>query len=91
MAVIKVKRSHALGKEGARHGVQQVAERLKDELKATYRWEGDSLVFQCPGAEGSIIAGEGAVVVTVGLGWLLSPLRGRIEASIQGYLDEYLA
>jgi putative polyhydroxyalkanoate system protein len=90
MAVIGVKRSHALGKEAARHGVQQVAEKLQDELKAKCHWEGDSLIFACPGADGRITVDDSEVAVKVHLSWLLSPLHGRIEASIRGYLDEYL-
>jgi putative polyhydroxyalkanoate system protein len=91
MAVIKVRQSHALGLEGARLAVQQVAERLREELKADYRWESDCLVFECPGADGRITTDISAVEVTVNLSWLLSPMRGRIEQSIHGYLEKYLA
>lgn len=90
MAAIEVTRQHRLGLDGARQAVQAVAERLQGDLNARHTWHGDSLRFECPGAEGRIDVTESGVRVSVGLSWLLKPARGRIERSIIDYLDEYL-
>lgn len=91
MAEIHVKRTHALTHAHAKQSVQGVAEKLKGELGARYRWEGDSLRFECPGAEGRIDVFPTEVGVSVKLSWLLSAAKGKIERSIESYLDEYLA
>lgn len=91
MAQIQVRRAHALPQEQAKQSVQSVAEKLQGELGAKYRWEGDSLCFECPGAEGKIDVRPQEIAVAVELSWLLSAAKGKIERSIQGYLDQYLA
>ena len=77
--------------EQAGAAVQAVAERLQADLSARYSWSGDRLGFECPGASGHIDVAGTEVRVSVDLGWLLKPMRGRIEQSIRQYLDENLA
>lgn len=91
MAAIEVTRQHRLGLEGARQAVQTVAERLQDDLNARHSWSGDTLNFACPGAEGHINVTATGIRVSVDLSWLLKPARGRIERSINDYLDEAMA
>ena len=91
MASIEVARQHQLGLEGARQAVQIVAERLQGDLNARHSWRGDTLNFECPGAEGRIHVTETGIRVSVDLSWLLKPARGRIERSINDYLDEAIA
>ena len=90
MPEIQVKRKHTLPQEQARQSVQAVADKLKGELGAQCRWEGNSLLFECPGAEGRIDVQPNEVGVSVKLSWLLSAAKGKIERSIESYLDEYL-
>jgi putative polyhydroxyalkanoate system protein len=91
VATIEVMRQHDMGLQGARQAVQAVALRLQDDLSAHHAWSGDTLKFQCPGAEGRIDVTGSSIRVTVDLSWLLKPVRGRIERSINDTLDEYLA
>ena len=91
MPDIHVKRQHTLPQEQARQSVQAVADKLKGDLGAQYRWEGDSLRFECPGAEGRIDVQPNEVGVSVKLSWLLGAAKGKIERSIESYLDHYLA
>lgn len=91
MPDIHVKRQHALPQEQAKRSVQAVADKLKGDLGAQYRWEGNSLRFECPGAEGRIDVQPSEVGVSVKLSWLLGAAKGKIERSIESYLDEYLA
>jgi putative polyhydroxyalkanoate system protein len=90
MAEIHVRRAHELGHDQAKQSVQAVAEKLKGDLGAKYSWEGDSLRFECPGADGRIDVHPNEVSVSVNLSWLLSAAKGKIERSIEGYLDQYL-
>lgn len=90
MSEIHVKRQHGLPQEQAKQSVQAVADKLKGDLGAQCRWEGDSLRFECPGAEGRIDVQPSEVGVSVKLSWLLSAAKGKIERSIESYLDEYL-
>ena len=91
MANISIIRSHPLDADQAHAAVEEFAVRLGKELNAVYHWEGECLKFQCPGAEGGIALLPGQVAITVGLSWLLTPAKGRIERSIDSYLDEALA
>lgn len=91
MAEIYVKRAHALAHEDAKKSVQSVAEKLKNDLGAKYRWEGDRLKFECPGAAGEIAVRPQEIGVSVQLSWLLAAAKGKIERSIESYLDQYLA
>lgn len=91
MATIEVSRHHDMKLPHAREAVQAVAERLQDDLKAHHHWQGDSLKFECPGANGHIDVEKSSVRVSVNLSFLLKPARARIERAINDYLDEYLA
>jgi putative polyhydroxyalkanoate system protein len=90
MSDIKIERTHTLGQEQARMAVQAVAKQLETDLQAKHQWQGDRLKFDCPGAHGWIIVTPGEVCVTATLSWLLIPAKGRIERSINEYLDRYL-
>lgn len=90
MATINVMRRHELGLAGGRQAVQAVADRLQQDLNARHSWYGDTLKFDCPGADGQIEVTTTQVTVVVNLSWMLGPARGKIERSINEYLDSYL-
>lgn len=90
MAVIKVKRNHALGAKMARSAVEKIANKLKKDLDAEYHWKGSSLQFSRSGASGHIDVGDDEVSVEIKLGMLLSPLKGRIERTIEEEIDQHL-
>jgi putative polyhydroxyalkanoate system protein len=91
MAAIVVRRHHALGLDKARGLAQSMARRLKDDFGGSFKWQGDVLHFERTGASGSVaVTGEG-VEVRVELGFLLSPLRSRVEREIIDFCDEHFA
>ena len=90
MATIHVHRDHTLGRDGARREVEQIALQLKEKMQATYRWEGDRLLFERTGADGVIDVGEKDVDVKLDLGFMLSPMKGMIQKQIEEYLDSRL-
>lgn len=90
MAVIKVKRKHALGAKKARATVEALAKKLEKELDAKYHWEGSTLQFSRKGASGHIDVKDQEVAIEIKLGMLLSPLKGKIEKTITDEIDQHL-
>lgn len=91
MASIDISRVHTLGKEAARQCAERIAAKLGQELRASYHWQGDTLVFECPGASGRIRVGEDTVRVEIDLSFLLRPLRGHVEQEVRRHLEEALS
>jgi putative polyhydroxyalkanoate system protein len=90
MATIDIRRTHSIGKDAARKAAEGVAEKLKEKLSVTYKWEGDDLRFQRTGASGRIRVTDTEVHVEVELGFLLKPMKGKVEQKVHQYLDEAL-
>ncbi len=91
MATIHIKKTHQLDNAKVRDEVQHLAEKLSQDLSAKYHWEGDRLVFKRSGASGHIDIIPGAVDIEIKLSMVLTPLKGKIEQTVNGYLDERLA
>ncbi|MEA3413280.1 MAG: polyhydroxyalkanoic acid system family protein [Pseudomonadota bacterium] len=87
MANIHIKRKHTLPPEVVRARMEEIAEDLKKKLDADYAWEGDSLRFKRSGASGSIDMGDGFVELKIKLGMLLSPMKGKIEQTINKNIE----
>jgi len=90
MAVITVKRNHKLGAREARAAVDKVAQKLRKELDADCRWVGSSLQFTRSGASGQIDVNDEELEVNIKLGMVLSPLKRKIEKSIEEEIDQHL-
>ena len=88
MSEIVVRRHHDLGLARAKRLAETMALRLRDDYGGTYAWTGDHLQFERTGASGRITVKPDAVEVRVEIGFLLSPLRGRIEREIRAFCDE---
>ena len=91
MATIHISKQHNLDNETVRKEVQNLAEKLSEELSANYDWEGDRLVFKRSGANGHIDIGEGEIDIEIKLSMMLTPLKGTIEKTVNNYLEEHLA
>lgn len=90
MSKIKVKRQHALGADKARSAVDKLAQKLRKDLDAEYHWDGSTLQFSRTGATGRIDVGDDEVNIEIKLGMLLSPLKGKIEKTIEEQIDQHL-
>ena len=90
MATNHIKREHHLHHQQLRDEIQALAERLSEELAATYCWEEQRLVFKRSGADGCITIGDGEVDIEIRLGLALTPLKKKIEQSLTRYLDQRL-
>jgi putative polyhydroxyalkanoate system protein len=88
MSEIVVRREHDLGLARAKRLAETMARRLRDDYGGTYAWTGHRLQFERTGASGRITVAPDSVEVRVEIGFLLSPLRGRIEQAIRAFCDE---
>jgi putative polyhydroxyalkanoate system protein len=91
MSVVHIERKHDIGKAAARNAVEEVARQMKGNLQIDYRWDGDTLKFERPGANGTIAVSDSAVIVDIELGMMLSPFSGMVEQQVGSYLDKYFA
>jgi putative polyhydroxyalkanoate system protein len=90
MSEILVQRRHNLRLAGARRLAETMARKLQNQYGGTYKWEGNTLHFQRPGASGHLVVTKADVKVRVEIGLLLTPLRSRIEREIQVFCDANL-
>lgn len=90
MATIDLRRTHQMGKPKAREAVESIARELQGKLQLEYRWYGDDVRFERPGAKGTIRVTETEVRFEADLGLLLRPLRRTIEREVAEYFDRYL-
>ena len=88
MPSIDIHHDHSLPPAKARSAVEAVAIKLGEKFGLDYRWEGDILHFVRSGVDGHIQLLPGGLHVTAQLGFLLSAMKGPIEAQIRRYLDE---
>ena len=88
MAGIDIRHKHALPMDKARKAVEQVAKKLSERFDVEYGWNGDVLNFARSGVDGKIALSPKQLHVTASLGFLLSALKGPIEAEIRRVLDE---
>ena len=88
MSEIVVRGRHALGLARAKRLAETMAIRLRDDYGGTYAWTGAHLQFERTGVSGRITVKPDAFEVRVEIGFLLSPLRGRIEREIRAFCEE---
>ncbi|HEY5804514.1 MAG TPA: polyhydroxyalkanoic acid system family protein [Lysobacter sp.] len=91
MSNIDITHPHSLSPEQARQAVQEVAQKLADRFGMDYAWAGDVLNFNRSGVDGHIALEPEQLHVTAKLGFLLSTMKGPIEAEIKRVLDERFA
>lgn len=88
MSHIVIHRSHELTLDQARRAAEFLAEQLADRYEIGYHWQGDSLHFERSGIGGHIDLEPGSVRINARLGFLLAPLKHRLEQEIHRRLDE---
>lgn len=90
MADIDIRHPHSLPMPRAREAIEQAAQRLSEKFGIDYAWNGDSVDFQRSGLDGRIELVPDELRVTAKLGFLLSAMKGPIEAEIRRVLAERL-
>ncbi len=88
MSHIVVHRAHDLTLDQARQAAETLAAQLAEHYSINYNWLDDTLHFERSGVSGDIALEPGVVRINARLGFLLAPLKQRLEQEIHCYLDE---
>ena len=88
MASIDIQHPHSKSPAQARKAVEGVAKKLAERFDMDYGWDGDTLNFSRSGVDGKIALLADKLRVTANLGFLLSAMKGPIEAEIRRVLSE---
>lgn len=88
MPAIDIRHAHSMPPAKARKAVDEVARKLAERFDVEYGWDGDALNFTRSGVDGRIALAPNQLHVTAQLGFLLSALKGPIEAEIRRVLAE---
>nr|WP_298155752.1 polyhydroxyalkanoic acid system family protein [uncultured Pseudoxanthomonas sp.] len=88
MASIDIRHPHSKTPAQARKAIEGVAKKLSERFDMDYDWDGDTLNFSRSGVEGRIALLTDTLRVTATLGFLLSAMKGPIEAEIRRVLSE---
>lgn len=93
MATIEITHSHAMGTRQLRDVVEEVAQKLQENLDMEYQWSesGEEVTFARRGADGRVLLGDEEVRIELNLGTMLRSLKGPIEKRIRAHLDEALS
>ena len=91
MSVIKVSRSHHLSDDETKKIAEDMVAGLAQEFGVKYHWEDETVRFKGAGAKGRMTLTPGQIELKMELGFLLMPLRSKIEKSIIRRLDDCLS
>jgi len=88
MPSISVSRKHALPQKKARAAAEKIAKDLQKRFGLDYAWNGECIEFNRPGVTGTMTVGKDHIKLEADLGWLLTPLKPKIEDEIVAQLDK---
>jgi putative polyhydroxyalkanoate system protein len=88
MPRISIQRQHALSGKAARKALDQLAAKFSEDFSLSTRWVENVLHFERLGVKGAITLADKAVDVQADLSFLMTPIKGRIEAEIDRYMSE---
>ena len=91
MPDIDVKRSHALGLEGARAAAERMSDALSRKFDLKGKWSGNTLTFERSGVSGTLDVTAKDLRLAVTLGFLLKAMKGSIERAVTEELDQLVA
>ncbi len=88
MPKINVSRNHSLSPAVIKQRITDLGAKLQEKYQAKTSWDGDkSMNVKGPGVEGKLIISDTKVDVNLDLGFLLSPMKGKIEEALTKELD----
>ncbi len=95
MATIDVTRPHSLQKDVAKQRAEDFAKSMEERFELSWRWNGDSIVFDAPrgaakGTKGEVNVTDSTVRVQIDLPFILRMLKGTIESKVEEKLTKLL-
>jgi putative polyhydroxyalkanoate system protein len=91
MSDINLARPHSLSIAKAKALVQRAADGLATEYDLKSEWHGNTLRFQRSGVDGQMLVTDSAIELSVTLGLLMKPFKGKFVDRIGRDLDKLLA
>lgn len=89
MPKISISRNHSLSTTVIKQRLVDLGEKLQAKYQAKTSWQGDNTMnVKGPGVEGKLTLSEGKVDVNLDLGFLLSPMKGKIEEALTKELEK---
>ena len=87
---MRIRRSHNLGVEEARHRADLIAADLQQQFSLRSTWHGDALHVKGNGVTGKLQVDEQNIELDVRLGFALKLMEGPIRSAIEKTIDEEL-
>ena len=88
MPKISISRNHSLSPAVLKQRLVDLGEKLQTKYQAKTSWEGEKTMnVKGPGVEGKLSITDTKVDVNLDIGFLLSPMKGKIEEALTKELD----
>lgn len=89
MPKISISRNHSLSPAVIKQRIVDLGEKLQVKYQAKTSWEKDEKTMNVkgPGVEGKLLIADTKVDVNLDIGFLLSPMKGKIEEALTKELE----
>ncbi len=88
---IDILRRHGMNKHAVKEQAEALARSLTRQAPGRYGWDEDTLVFSGGGARGVLHVGDDFIHFQMITGPVLRVMRGRIQSTVEAYLDKHVA
>lgn len=89
MPKINLSRNHSLPADVIKQRLTELGSKMQEKYQAKTSWSDDkTLNVKGPGVEGKLVIGGDKVDVNLDLGFMLSPLKGKIEETLGRELEK---
>jgi putative polyhydroxyalkanoate system protein len=89
MSYIDMHARHSMSRDAAQSAADELASDLARKFDIDYGWEGDHILFERPGVNGTITVREQEIRIEARLGLMLMFLKPQIEHEITRYLRDH--
>jgi putative polyhydroxyalkanoate system protein len=89
MSYIDMHARHSMSRDAAQAAADELASDLARKFDIEYGWEGDHILFERPGVNGTIMVRDREIRIEARLGLMLMFLKPQIEHEITRYLRDH--
>ena len=92
MPKINLSRNHSLEPAVIKERLSKLGDKMQEKYQAKTTWADDNtLKVKGTGVEGKLVISPGKVDVNIDIGFMLTPLKGKIEETLAKELDKLTA